>query len=174
MNEPHFVAREGAIASSEYLSWLAQVKQQYRSSQAKAAVRVNSAMLEFYWTLGRDICALRAETKWGSGFFSNLSIDLQSEFPGQKGFSVTNLKYIKRWYQFYHNQLLELGENRHQPVDDLANDINALFPIAAPPSRPWWNGRSKASTPRSVWPPTSSRSWSTAPLTRWNSKNYKL
>lgn len=35
-------------------------------------------------------------------------------FPGATGFSVTNLKYMKRWYQFYS----ELVMNRQQPADD--------------------------------------------------------
>ena len=41
---------------------------------------------------------------WGKGFFAQLSKDLQAEFPEMKGFSETNLKYIKRFYLFY-NQL---------------------------------------------------------------------
>ena len=38
---------------------------------------------------------------WGSGFFDKLSLDLRNEFPGQEGYSVTNLRYIKKWYTFY-------------------------------------------------------------------------
>lgn len=32
-----------------------------------------------------------------------LSLDLQREFPGVKGFGTSNLWYMKKWYQFYSN-----------------------------------------------------------------------
>ncbi|MGN0875708.1 MAG: hypothetical protein ACI4TC_00375 [Kiritimatiellia bacterium] len=34
---------------------VADLKRRYRRTQIKAAVAVNSAMLEFYWSLGKDI-----------------------------------------------------------------------------------------------------------------------
>ena len=49
----------------------------YKNSQIKAAISVNKEMLIFYWTLGKDIVKLKAESKWGSGFYENLSLDLQ-------------------------------------------------------------------------------------------------
>ncbi len=98
-----------------YVQWMADIKQRFRQSQLKAAVRVNTAMLEFYWSMGRDIVELRAESKWGSGFFDQLSLDLRSTFPNETGFSVTNLKYMKRWYAFYNERV----EIRHQAGDQL-------------------------------------------------------
>lgn len=58
-------------------------------------------MLEFYWELGHDINTLQKTFAWGSGFFEKLSLDLRNEFPGQEGYSVTNLRYIKNWHAFY-------------------------------------------------------------------------
>ncbi|MBR6848150.1 MAG: DUF1016 family protein [Bacteroidales bacterium] len=58
-------------------------------------------MLEYYWSLGRDIVRQEAESRWGSGFFNQLSLDMKAMFPNETGFSVTNLKYMKRWYVFY-------------------------------------------------------------------------
>jgi hypothetical protein len=107
------------LVDADYVQWLSDLKQRYRQSQAKAAVHVNHGMLEFYWSLGKDIVALKAESKWGSDFYNQLSIDLKQTFPQQKGFSVTNLKYIKRWYLFYY----ELIINRQQVIDELENTI---------------------------------------------------
>lgn len=81
MNEQsNFVTRQSGelIIDKEYADWLSQVKQEFRSCQARAAVRVNGSMLEFYWVLGRDIERLHAEAKWGSSFFENLSLDLRA------------------------------------------------------------------------------------------------
>ena len=81
-------------------------------------------MLIFYWTLGKDIVKLKAESKWGSGFYENLSLDLQKIIPNTKGFSVTNLKYMKKFYSLY--SFL----NHPQLVDDLKkNEYSNIFNI---------------------------------------------
>lgn len=138
MTTPQFIKRDSMLADADYVQWLSDLKQRYRQSQAKAAVHVNHGMLEFYWSLGRDIVALKAESKWGSDFYNQLSVDLKQTFPQQKGFSVTNLKYIKRWYLFYYEQIIirqqaadEFKEkNRQQPADDLELPIKfALIPL---------------------------------------------
>lgn len=118
--EPTFVARDGMLADKEYVTWLSELKQRFQSSQAKAAVRVNTAMLEYYWSLGRDIVKKKADSKWGSGFFNQLSDDMRSMFPNETGFSVTNLKYMKRWYSFYNEQVVI----RQQAADELEKPIN--------------------------------------------------
>lgn len=51
-----------------------------------------------------------AEEKWGSGIVEQVSLDLQSEFPGSKGFSTTNLWYMKQWYQFYSTAIPKLQQ----------------------------------------------------------------
>lgn len=115
MNKPEFVKRHVPVVGDDYARLLSDIKERYRKSRIKAAVKVNTALLEFYWGLGHDILALHAEAKWGSAFFECLSLDLKAEFPGQTGFSVTNLKYAKRWYEFYNQSDLI----RQLPVDEL-------------------------------------------------------
>jgi predicted nuclease of restriction endonuclease-like (RecB) superfamily len=95
--------------NSDYLEWLKELKHKIRQSQLKAAVAVNTAMLEFYWWLGADIVERQKTAKWGSGFLKQLSIDLMTEFPEMKGFSHNNLQYIKRWYQFYSRDIPNCG-----------------------------------------------------------------
>jgi predicted nuclease of restriction endonuclease-like (RecB) superfamily len=112
--KPTFTFREKMTADEGYVQWMADIKQRFRQSQVKASVHVNTAMLEFYWSLGRDIVELRAESKWGNGFFNQLSLDLKTAFPNETGFSVTNLKYMKRWYAFYSDRVAI----RHQAGDE--------------------------------------------------------
>ena len=102
-NKPHFVS-SAFKKDEEYIHWLQKVKEQYRSSQAKAAMRVNDAMIEFYWKLGHDIVDLKAESKWGTGVIEQLSLDMKTAFPDVRGFSTTNLWYVKQWYVFYSKQ----------------------------------------------------------------------
>ncbi|MDE5719953.1 MAG: DUF1016 domain-containing protein, partial [Paramuribaculum sp.] len=100
-NTPTFVKRDTIIAGKEYAQLLTTLKERFRRSQIKAAVKVNTTLLEYYWSMGRDISKLHKAAQWGSAFFDCLSLDLKTAFPGQTGFSVTNIKYTKRWYEFY-------------------------------------------------------------------------
>lgn len=122
MIEPSFVYRDGMLADKEYVAWLSELKLRFHSSQAKAAVRVNTVMLEYYWSLGRDIVQRKAESKWGSEFFNQLSLDIRTMFPDEKGFSSTNLRYMKRWFEFYYQRVVILhqaGEEIFQQSDDV-------------------------------------------------------
>lgn len=87
--------------NGQYKSWLQALKQQVRRTQLKAAVSVNTALLEFYWQLGADIVEKQKDAVWGSGFLKQLSHDLLVEFPEIKGFSQRNLEYVRKWYLFY-------------------------------------------------------------------------
>lgn len=87
--------------NSEYKEWIRGLGERFRMSQLKAAVKVNSEMLRFYWSLGKDIAQLQMESKWGSGVLNAISQDLQQMLPGVKGFSITNMGYIKRFYLVY-------------------------------------------------------------------------
>ncbi|MGD1318923.1 PDDEXK nuclease domain-containing protein [Chryseobacterium sp. 2R14A] len=109
-------------SNEQYTRWILDLKQKIQQSQIKAAIQVNSALIEMYWDLGKEISERNFENTYGSGFFSQLSKDLRTEFPEIKGFSESNLKYCKRFYLFYNQD----NENRHQLGDDL---LESLFLI---------------------------------------------
>lgn len=111
-DKPVFVKREAMSADKEYLSWLADVKSRLRSAQVKAMVRVNSAMLELYWSIGYDLVNMKVEQKWGSGIVKQFAMDMRNAFPDDTGFSWSNVKDMKRWYSFYS----DLMAKSQQPV----------------------------------------------------------
>lgn len=120
IKKPSFVKRSLLVAGEDYARLLQQLKDRFRKSQVKAAVKVNTTMLEYYWDMGREISKLRAEAKWGSAFFECLSLDLKAEFPGQTGFSTVNIRYAFRWYKFYNQSntiLHQVGEEFQMPAD---------------------------------------------------------
>lgn len=84
-----------------FKDWVNHLKQDIRSAQIKAAVRVNSELLHLYWQLGAEIIERQKEMTWGSGFLEELSRELMAEFPDMKGFSYRNIRSIKQWYLFY-------------------------------------------------------------------------
>ena len=102
-NKPVFVKSHDVTLDSEYAEWIAEVKHRYRSAQVKAAVKVNAEKLLWNWQMGRDLVQKKAEERWGAGVVEQVSLDLQKEFPGEKGFSARNLWSMKQWYLFYTN-----------------------------------------------------------------------
>lgn len=115
IKKPSFVKRSLLVAGEDYARLLQQLKDRFRKSQVKAAVKVNTTMLEYYWDMGREISKLHADAKWGSAFFECLSLDLKAEFPGQTGFSTANIRYAKRWYEFYNQN----NTIHQQAVDEI-------------------------------------------------------
>jgi len=113
MDKPEFVKRDSLIVDADYVQWLADVKARFREGQARALVKVNDEMLRFYWSVGRDLVTLRAETRWGAGVVKQFAMDMREAFPSSTGFSDTNVKYMKRWYLFYS----ELVAKSHQAGD---------------------------------------------------------
>ncbi|MBR5028307.1 MAG: DUF1016 domain-containing protein, partial [Bacteroidales bacterium] len=95
------MAKAITILDQDYIQWIKELSLRYRRSQIKAAVKVNDVMLRFYWELGHDIVAKKAESRWGSGFMKNLSKDLKELNPEATCFSQTNLLYMKNFYLMY-------------------------------------------------------------------------
>jgi len=85
-----------------YTAWIADLKRRYRATQIKAAVAVNSALIEFYWNLGKDIAEkFTEEARYGSRFFEKVSFDMRAEFPNDSGFSPRNIRYCQDFYCLY-------------------------------------------------------------------------
>jgi len=105
--------------NNEYKQWIIEVKQKIRSTQIKAAIAVNSALIEFYWDLGKMIS--EKESIWGSKLIEQISKDLKNEFPTMKGLSVSNIKYCRFFYQFYTSAIVQqpVGLIGQQLVDQL-------------------------------------------------------
>ena len=92
----------GNGVEKSYAAWIADLKRRYHATQIKAAVSVNSAMLEFYWTLGRDISEKYSKTEiYGTQFFNRVSVDLRRGIPNATGFSQQNLRYCQHFYELY-------------------------------------------------------------------------
>lgn len=105
--KPRVVIIHDVQIDSNYAQWLSEIKSRYRSAQIKAAVKVNAEQLIFNWQLGRDLVTRKAEEQWGSGVVEQLSMDLQAAFPESKGFSTSNLWYMKQWYEFYSSEIAQ-------------------------------------------------------------------
>jgi len=89
------------VHSTEYKALLQAVKSRIQSAQIKASMKVNVELLHLYWDLAALIVRKQVESSWGDGFITAISKDLKRDVPGMKGFSPTNLHYMRKWYLFY-------------------------------------------------------------------------
>lgn len=69
-----------------------------------------------------------SEEKWGKGVVEQVSLDLQTEFPGVKGFSARNLWFMKQWYSFYalNNEIADLIENLENNANIDSGKLNQV------------------------------------------------
>ena len=149
LDNPRMVKSHDIHIDAEYAEWIAELKHRYRSAQVKAAVKVNAEKLLFNWQLGRDLVQKKAEERWGAGVVEQVSLDLKREFPKEKGFSTSNLWFMKRWYLFYtqgDSQLLQ------QAVAELQIIENQFKPKLYQAGKEL--GHSAASAHRWEWQPT--------------------
>jgi len=102
----------------EYRAWLIDLKTRYQHIRIKASIKINYEVIFYYWSVGRDIVIKKAESKWGSGFYDNLSRDLRRELPDVQGLSKTNLKYMKYFYDLFPDVFTDKSI-RPQLVDEL-------------------------------------------------------
>lgn len=110
------------ILDQDYSLWIQDLSKRYRRSQVKAAIKVNTEMLKFYWSLGKDIVAMKAENRWGNKFFTNLSRDLKELNPVATCFSKTNLLYMKNFYLLSQ----EMFEFAPQLVEQIKRDMFSI------------------------------------------------
>ncbi len=87
-----------SIEIREYKQILENIKQEVLKSQYRAMQTVNKELIFMYWHIGKII---GDNSKWGNKFIDSLSIDLKLEFPKVTGFSVRNLKYMKKIAEEY-------------------------------------------------------------------------
>ncbi len=90
-----------SLLHSEYNQLLADLKSRVATSRYKAALSVNQELTLLYHHIGRSILSAQEQEGWGAKVIDQLSKDLQSAFPDMKGFSVRNLKYMRKFAQEY-------------------------------------------------------------------------
>jgi len=89
-----------------YEEFLRDVKERVRTAQVRAALAVNRELVLLYWSIGRDVLTRQAEQGWGAKVIERLSADLRREFPEMKGFSRTNLLYMRAFAEAYPDEVI--------------------------------------------------------------------
>lgn len=132
----------------KFIEWVASLSKKYRQSQIKAAVKVNSELIFYYFELGTEIFKSSFKTQYGNKFYDNLSKELTSNLKDAKGFSPRNLRYIECFYILYKDcvqkmpqvvaQLTSIPWAHHRYIIDKCKNVNkALFYVGKTIENNW-------------------------------------
>lgn len=115
--------------TKDYAALLAEIKQQVKHSQLKAIVSANNQMLYMYWYIGNGILTMQQQQGWGAKVIDRLAKDLKTEFPEQRGFSVRNLKYMRKFAEEYSAEFVQqlAAQNQYNQQDVIVQTVSAQF-----------------------------------------------
>lgn len=88
--------------NNEQIEFIQDIKDKVRQSQYDALKAVNVELINLYWEIGKSIYFKQLKN-WGKSIVKTLSYELQAEFPGIKGFSISNLWNMAQFYKEYHD-----------------------------------------------------------------------
>lgn len=89
------------------------IKSAILKSQTQVALDGNRIQLSLYFGIGKYISENTRNHFWGTGAIDHISSQLQKEMPGLRGFSATNLKNMRLFFEEWNSSL-----NRQSLTDD--------------------------------------------------------
>jgi predicted nuclease of restriction endonuclease-like (RecB) superfamily len=109
-----------------------QIKTAILQSQLRAAKSVNSELLSLYFAIGKFISEHSRNEAWGKSSIDVISRDLQKALPGLRGFSPTNMRKMRIFYEQWQNLTFRSPKaNEIQPAENhedisisLLSDVN--------------------------------------------------
>lgn len=113
------------MIEKEYKSWITEVSKRFKQSQIKAAMKVNSEMIKFFWTLGYDMHVMKNKYAWGSHFYEKVSKDLQKALPLVKSFSPRNLLFMHQFYRMFPNTAITNQLGSQLAISQITNQVGA-------------------------------------------------
>lgn len=84
-----------------YVQWRKDIEQLIDTAKLKTAISVNMGTLSLYWNIGKQIIEKQEQIGWGKQVIIQLSKDLCSRFPDDRGYSERNLRNMKRFAEAY-------------------------------------------------------------------------
>jgi len=89
------------LTTKEYAKLLEHLKKDIQQTQLQAALAITKELTMLYWRIGKMLSERITNEKWGTKIIEHLARDLQTSFPDVSGFSVRNLKYMRKLADCY-------------------------------------------------------------------------
>ena len=96
------------------------IKTAILQSQARAVKAVNQEQLALYYGIGRYISENTRNKNWGTGILKQISDSLRLELPGLRGFSETNLKNMRLFYEAWNS----IESNSSVATDEIGSSLS--------------------------------------------------
>jgi predicted nuclease of restriction endonuclease-like (RecB) superfamily len=84
-----------------YIKFVEELKQSIVNSRYVAAKLINREQLLLYYQIGRSLSGKIKNEKWGAKVLEQIAEDLQKHLPGIRGFSHSNLKNMRQFFEEY-------------------------------------------------------------------------
>lgn len=124
---------EQNIIQLDVVKAVAAIKSAIQQTRRTMMLNANKNSLALYYGIGRYISQSQNNSNWGDKVLENISLLLQQEMPGLKGFSKTQLKRMKAfylaWRDFYNTPSFPLN-NDHRA--EIANTTNCEEVVISP------------------------------------------
>ena len=119
--------------TKQYLQLITELKQNIINSRYQAARLANREQLMLYLKTGKMLSEKVRGRKWGTKVLEQIALDLQSNLPGLKGFSCTNLKKMRQFYEAYTD--LEIRPSSTAQMENVSlsanqKKVNLIGPLA--------------------------------------------
>lgn len=99
MNE--IIKGSNSLLPNGYAQWRKDIEHLIDTAKLHTALNVNVGTLTLYWNIGKSILHKQEQEGWGKQVIEQLSKDLISRYPDDRGYSVRNLRYMKRFASAY-------------------------------------------------------------------------
>ncbi len=99
MNE--MTKESNSVLPVGYSQWRKDIETLIDTAKLKTALSVNVGTLTLYWNIGKQILEKQEKEGWGKKVVEQLSKDLTSKYPDDRGYSVRNLKYMRQFADTY-------------------------------------------------------------------------
>ena len=105
------------------------------AAAATCGAAINAELVQLYGRIGRDILLRQQTQGWGAKVIDRLARDLKDAFPDMRGWSSSNLKYMRFFAQHCPDGLF--GQ---QAADQLPwfHIVTLLTRLASTPEREWY------------------------------------
>lgn len=104
------------------------IKEAILRSQYRAVAAINKDQLSLYYGIGRYVSENSRKGFWGKGAIEQIASMLQKELPGLRGFSASNIKNMRVFYEEWEPVL-----NRQPVAGDLVLDEKILLNVIRQP-----------------------------------------
>jgi len=124
-----------SIIPADCADWLAHLKSRVSSARQRATIAVNQELVRLYQHIGAEILERQTRQGWGTKVIDHLAADFRAAFPQMKGFSSSNLKYMR-----FFAEKCPTGLIGQQPADQLPwfHIVTLLTKGSADTEREWY------------------------------------